>query len=63
MSLRKSPKKDRIRGEVLHAKDKVSPRFEVSAMMNSFADGPILYFEDVVGHETRVIANVCARRS
>ena len=58
MSLRKFLKKMESEGEVLHVKDKVSPRFEVSAIMKALADGPILYFDDVQGYETRSLASV-----
>ena len=31
--------------------------------MKSFADGSVLYFEDVKGYEAKVIGNVCGTRS
>ncbi|MFQ6073857.1 MAG: UbiD family decarboxylase, partial [Candidatus Bathyarchaeia archaeon] len=49
-------------GEVVHVKERVSPRFEVSSIMKAFDNGPILYFEEVKGHKTRIVANVCGTR-
>ena len=63
MSLREFLKKMESEDEVLHITEKASPRFEISAIMKSFADGPILYFEDVKGYEAKVIGNVCGTRS
>ncbi|MFQ6095682.1 MAG: UbiD family decarboxylase domain-containing protein, partial [Candidatus Bathyarchaeia archaeon] len=63
MSLREFLKKMESQDEVLHITEKVSPRFEISAIMKSFADGPILYFEDVEGYEAKVIGNICGTRS
>lgn len=48
---------------MLHIAEKVSHRFEISAIMKSFADGPILHLEDVEGYKTKVIGNVCGTRS
>jgi len=49
--------------EVLHVKDAVSTRFEISFIMKSFDnDGPILMFENVRDYETKVVANVCGTR-
>jgi UbiD family decarboxylase len=50
--------------EVLHVKDEVSPRFEVSAIMKSLeCDGRVLLFDNVHGYNTRVVAGVCGTRS
>ena len=49
-------------GEILHIKEKVSPKFEMSAIMKAFDNGPILLFKSVKGYSTKVVANVCATR-
>jgi UbiD family decarboxylase len=50
--------------EVLHVKDEVSRKFEISAIMKNFDDdGRILLFENVRGYKTRVVANVCGARN
>ncbi|MDH5686803.1 MAG: UbiD family decarboxylase [Candidatus Bathyarchaeota archaeon] len=61
MSMRDFLKKMELEGGVLHENDKVSTGIEVS-IMKALSDGPILYFEDVEGYETSVIANVCGTR-
>lgn len=49
--------------QVLHVKEQVSTRFEISHMMEEFDDeGPLLLFEKVKGCKTNVAANVCGRR-
>ena len=48
--------------QVLHVKEQVSTRFEISRMMEEFDDeGPLLLFEKVKGCKTNVAANVSAR--
>ena len=62
MSLRsflEEMEKDR---EVIHVKDQLSPRFEMSAIMKAFDGGPILFFDNVKGHTTKSVANVCGTR-
>jgi len=50
-------------GEVFHVKDEVSARFEMAYVMKSFDDeGPILLFEKVKEHATKVVANVSGTR-
>jgi UbiD family decarboxylase len=52
------------RNEVLHIKDRVSNRFEVSALIKAFNNnGPVLYFENVKGHTSKIVANVCGTRN
>ncbi|NWF87206.1 UbiD family decarboxylase [Candidatus Bathyarchaeota archaeon] len=49
--------------EVLHVKDEVSTKFEISFIMKKFdVNGPILLFEKVKGYQTKVVANVCGTR-
>jgi len=48
--------------QILEVKEEVSPRFEVSALMKEFESGPILYFDNVKGRETKIVANVCGSR-
>jgi 2,5-furandicarboxylate decarboxylase 1 len=50
-------------GDVLHVKEEVSPRFEISYVSRSFDnEGPILLFEKIEGSNTRIAANVCGTR-
>jgi len=63
MSLRSFLEKMETKKEVVHIAERVSTRFEVSSILKAFADGPILYFEDVEGHDTKVVGNVCGTRS
>ena len=62
MSLRGFLEQMEAEGEILHIKEKISPRFEIAAMMKAFDDGPILLFENVKGYSAKVVANVCATR-
>lgn len=62
MSLRSFLEEMEKRGEVVHVEDKVSPRFEVSSIMKAFDGGPVLFFDKVKGHETKIVANVCGTR-
>lgn len=49
--------------QVLHIKEQVSTRFEISRLMEEFDDeGPLLLFEKVTGSKTKVAANVCGTR-
>lgn len=63
MSFRTFVEKMDEKGEALHIKDCVSPRFEVSQVIRSLDDdGPVLFFEKVKGFDTRIAANVCGTR-
>jgi UbiD family decarboxylase len=63
MSFRKFLEKIEKEGEVLHIKNELSTSFEIPFVMKSFDNqGPILLFEKVKNHETRVVANVCGTR-
>jgi UbiD family decarboxylase len=63
MSLKEFLEKMEKEKEVLHIKDSVSTSFEIPFIMKSFDNqGPILLFEKVKNHETRVVANVCGTR-
>ena len=62
MSLRSFLEEKEKTGEILHIKDQVSPRFEISSIMKAFDDGPILFFDKIKGHTTKVVANVCGTR-
>lgn len=62
MSLRSFLEEMEKRGEVVHVRDRVSPRFEVSSVMKAFDGGPILFFDKVKGHEKKIVANVCGTR-
>ncbi|MFP3985026.1 MAG: UbiD family decarboxylase [Candidatus Bathyarchaeia archaeon] len=63
MSLRSFVQEMEKQGEVLHVAEKVSPRFEISAIIKAFdKNGPVLFFENVGDYRTRVVANVCGTR-
>jgi len=62
MSLRSFLEEMEKIGEVVHVKDQVSPRFEVSSAMKAFDGGPILFFDNVKGYSTKIVANVCGTR-
>jgi len=49
--------------KVVHVEEKVSPRFEVSSIIKALDyEGPILIFDSVEGHKTKVVANICGTR-
>lgn len=48
--------------QILEVKEEVSPCFEVSALMKEFDGGPILYFDNVKGGETKIVSSVCGTR-
>jgi len=62
LSLREFLKQMEAEGEVLHIKEKLSPKFEIAAIMKAMDKGPILIFEKVKGKSTKIVANVCATR-
>lgn len=62
MSLRGFLEEMEKKGEAIHVKEEVSPRFEASSIMKAFDKGPVLYFDKVKGHKTRMVANVCGTR-
>jgi 2,5-furandicarboxylate decarboxylase 1 len=50
-------------GDVLHVKEEVSPRFEISYVLKSFNnEGPILLFEKIKGSDRKVVTNICGTR-
>ncbi len=63
MSIRAFLEKMEDQDEVVHINDKISPRFEISSIMETFPGGPVLSFENVEGYSTKVVGNVCATRS
>jgi len=63
MSLRSFLAEMHRKNQILEVKDEVSPRFEVSALMKELDGGPpILYFDNVKGRETKIVASVCGTR-
>ena len=62
MSLRSFLKQMKKENEVVHVKEQVSPRFEISSIMKAFDGGPILFFENVKGYKTKIVTNICATR-
>ena len=62
MSLRSFLGEMHKKQQMLEVKEEVSPRFEVSTFMKEFDGGPILYFDNVKGRETKIVANVCGTR-
>jgi 2,5-furandicarboxylate decarboxylase 1 len=63
MSFRNFLNKMNEQKQVLHVKEQVSTRFEISRVVEEFNDeGPLLLFEKVKGFETKVAASVCGTR-
>ncbi len=62
MSLRSFLEEVEKRDEVVHVKERVSPRFEVSSIIKAYDGGQILFFENVDGYHTKVVANICGTR-
>ena len=63
MSLRDFLKQMETKKEVLHVKNEVATKFEISAIMKNFDNkGKILFFENVKNYETKIVANVCGTR-
>jgi UbiD family decarboxylase len=62
MSLRSFLKEMEKQNEVRRIKEQVSPRFEISSIMKAFDGDPILFFDDVKGFQTKIMANTCATR-
>lgn len=63
MSLRDFLRQSQKERDVLHVKEEVSTRFEISYVVKSFDnEGPILLFEKIKGGEGKVVANVCGTR-
>ena len=62
MSLRSFLEEMEKKGEVLHVKEEVSPRFEASSIMKAFDGGPVLFFDKVKSHKTKIVANICGTR-
>jgi UbiD family decarboxylase len=50
------------KNQLVQINDEVSPRFEVSAFMKEFDNGPILYFDNVKGSRSKIVAGVCGTR-
>jgi len=64
MSLREFLRSMEELGEVIHIGERVSPVFEISAIMKflSSKNAPIVFFDNVEGYDVKVIGNVCATR-
>ncbi len=62
MNLRNFLEEKEKKKQVLHIKDQVSPRFEISSIIKAFDGDPILFFDKIKGHTTKVVANVCGTR-
>ncbi len=63
MSLRAFLKKMEDQFEVTHVTDRISPRFEVSSVLKALQDGPIVFFENVEGYDTKIVGNICGTRN
>lgn len=49
--------------EVLHVRDKMLARLEISPLIKNFdSEGPVLLFEKVIDSDVRIVANVCGTR-
>ena len=53
MSLRSFLEEMGKNGEIVHVRE-VSPRFEASSIMKAFDCDPVLFFDKVKGHETKI---------
>jgi 2,5-furandicarboxylate decarboxylase 1 len=62
MSLRSFLGEMHKKQQMLEISEEVSPKFEISAFMKEFDGGSILYFDNVKGKETKIVANVCGTR-
>ena len=62
MSLRSFLEEMEKKGDVLHVKEEVSPRFEASSIINAFDGGPFLFFDKVRSYKTKIAANVSGTR-
>lgn len=62
MSLRSFLGEMHKKQQMSEIKEEVLPRFEVSTFMKEFDGGSILYFDNVKGRETKIVANVCGTR-
>ncbi len=62
MSLRSFLEEMEKAKEVIHVRDQVSTQFEASAIMKDFNGDPILFFENVEGHDVKMVANICGTR-
>lgn len=47
--------------QLVHVKEEVSTKHEISSIMDAFQDGPALLFENVKSH-SKVVGNVCGTR-
>jgi UbiD family decarboxylase len=50
------------KNQLVQVNDEVSPRFEVSAFMKEFDNGPVLYFDSVKGSRSKIVAGACGTR-
>jgi len=62
MSLRSFLEEMEKESEIVHIREQVSPRFEISSIMKAFDGGPILFFDNVKDSQTKILANTCATR-
>ncbi len=62
MSLREFLEEMEAEREVLKIEKKLSPKYQIPAVMKALDNGPILIFEKVKNFENKVVANVCATR-
>jgi len=62
MSLRGFLAEMQKKNQLLQVEEDVSPRFDVSAFMKELDGGPVLYFDNVKGSRTKIVAGVCGTR-
>ncbi len=62
MSLRSFLAEMQKKNQIKQIDKEVSPKFEASALMKEFDNGPILYFDAVKGNRTKIVAGVCGTR-
>jgi len=59
MSLRSFLAEMQKKNQLLQVDEEVTPRFEVSAIMKELDGGPILYFDNLKGSNTKIVSGVC----
>jgi len=62
MSLRSFLAEMEKKNQLVEIDEEVSPHFEISGFMKEFDGGPVLYFDNVKGSRTKVVAGVCGTR-
>ena len=62
MSLREFLRECESAGELLTVEEPLSTKFEIPAVLKELDGGPVVVFENVEGHDVRVVGGVCGTR-